>query len=322
MAGEPDRPGRKPRPRMSTLRNRLHESGYAGWPGRSALSLLAGVAALALAGCGTSAGNTAPLQQAVDAAAKTLALPGVSYNLTMRGSTIFGSLPEPVRGRAAQDLSAAFGYEVLALPETGGRPAQKLYLDFLRVAFLVLPSPPPAGALPDGVSWISVPLKGRSASMDKTLAAQIEGLTPGLALAEVSWGARTASHIGTRVINHLPTEEYRVSIDLARALAAARKSGRATLAAAIEHEQASRRASPAAQRDPSVMLWVNGPGYVARVYSVPAGSGLGATDFSFTDFTVKIPRTIPPPSETVPLSSLTGSEAVPRSLWAVATGSG
>ncbi len=235
----------------------------------------------------------------------------------MRGSTIFGALPEPVRGRAAQDLSASYGYEALALPETAGRPAQKLYLDFLRYAFLVLPSPPPAGTLPEGASWISVPLRGKRASTDRTLVAQIEGLSPEVALAEVSWGARTASRIGTRVINHVPMEEYRVSIDLARALATARKSGRATLATAIQHEQAARHASGAGRRDPTVILWVNGPGYVGRVDSAAAGSGLGTTDFSFTDFTVKIPRTIPAPSETVPLSDLTSS----RSLWAVATGS-
>lgn len=126
---------------------------------RAVRALLVGSSALALAGCGGSAGSTPPLQRAVDAASKTLALPGVGYDLTMRGSTIFGALPEPVRGRAAQDLSASYGYEALALPETAGRPAQKLYLDFLRYAFLVLPSPPPAGTLPEGASWISVPLR-------------------------------------------------------------------------------------------------------------------------------------------------------------------
>ena len=286
-------------------------------PPGSRLAVLLALTALALGGCGGTGAGGRPLQRAVSAANRTLALPGVSYDLALSGSTIFGARPEPLRARGAFDFPARFGYEAIALPATAKQSAQKLFFDFLPAAFLVAPTPPPPRTLPDGASWISVPLKGPRASRDKALAAQIEGLAPQLALDEVSWGARAASSLGGRVVNQVPMHEYRVSIDLGRALAAARKAGDDTVAAAIEHEQAALRAGGDGPY-PSVMLWINGPGYVGRLESTSTGSGLGGTSFTFTSFSVKIPKSVPLPSQTVPLSSLAGAGRPSRSLWATA----
>ncbi len=283
------------------------------------VAVLLGAAALALGGCGGTGAGGRPLQRAVGAANRTLALPGVGYDLALSGSTIFGARPGPLRARGAYDFPVGLGYEAIALPATAKQSAQKLFLDFLPVAFLVAPTPPPPGTLPDGTSWISVPLAGPRASNDKALAAQIEGLAPRLALDEVSWGARAASSLSGRVVDQVPMHEYRVSIDLSRALAAARKAGEGAIAAAIEHEQAARRARGAGPY-PSLILWLNGPGYVGRLQSTSTGSGLGRTTFTFTSFNLKIPKSVPLPSQTVALSSLAGAGRPSRSLWAIAVG--
>ena len=57
-----------------------------------------------------------------------------------------------------------------------------------------------------------------------------------LLLDEIAWGARSASSVGARVVQSVPMEEYRVSVDLARALSAAGGLGAAAIAAAIEQE--------------------------------------------------------------------------------------
>ncbi len=79
--------------------------------------------------------------------------------------------------------------------------------------FLLAPSPAPAGVLPAGKSWISAPLSTPTA--DHTLAAQAEGLAPALLLDEVAWGARSASSLGTQVVEAVPMA-CRFSVDQRR----------------------------------------------------------------------------------------------------------
>src|SRR4029079_10679481 len=114
-----------------------------------------------------------------------------------------------------------------------------VYLDFLPTRFLFVPAQ--SGVQVD-TTWVSVPLTGRRATTSD-VAAQAEGLAPELALAEIAWGARAASLVGQRVVNHVPMGEYRVSVDLTRALAKARNAHRGAIAAAIESQLAALRAS-------------------------------------------------------------------------------
>ena len=145
------------------------------------------------------------------------------------------------------------------------------------------------------------------------LAAQAEGLAPVLLLDEVAWGARSASSVGTRVVENVPMGEYRVSVDLARALAAARRARGAGIAAAIEREL---DASPSGRV--SIVVWVSGPGYVGKLESEVPGSGLGTASFWFSSFTTPYTGTGPPASQIVPLAALARGGG---SLWAIATGS-
>ncbi len=107
--------------------------------------------------------------------------------------------------------------------------------------------------------------------------------------------------------------EYRVSVDLATALSAARRARRGAIAAAIEQEL---HASPSGRL--SIVVWVSGPGYVGKIKSEVPGSGLGTVSFLFSSFTRPYTGTVPPASQIVPLASL---ERGGHSLWGIATGS-
>jgi hypothetical protein len=259
----------------------------------------------ATAGCGASPD---PLQQVVGAAKKTLALPGVSYDVTFDGSRLFGPSVDLLGGRAAYDFTTGVGYEALTLRyRTGGN--RKLYLDYLPAAVYLAPWPTPAGLLPAGKIWISVAFTGAGAAANRPLAAQVEGLAAELPLEEVAWGARTASHVGTRVVRHVPMEEYRVSVDLAKALSATRRKGRVAAAAAIEGELRAARSGRL-----SFTVLVTGAGHVATIEKAIPGSGLGTASFSFSSFHAQFNRSRPRPSQTVPLASITEA----RFLWKIA----
>jgi hypothetical protein len=269
--------------------------------------VLASIAIVAV-GC---AARGDPSHEVAAATKRTLALTGASYTVTFDRPRLFGATAKVLGGRAAYDFRSGVGYEALSLEAKDGG-SRTLYLDFLPAAAFVAPSPAPRGSLPPGKSWISVALGAKSVT-DPTLAAQLAGLAPELLLDEVAWGTRSTSHVGSSVVAHVPMSHYTVSIDLAAALAAARRTGHPAVAAAIESEL---HASPSGRV--RLGVWVNGPGYVARVRGPLPGSGLGTPTFAFSSFVVKFARSQPPASSTVALTSL-GPPS--RSLWAIALGS-
>jgi hypothetical protein len=270
-------------------------------PCRSGLLLiLVACAVLALCGCGSSPD---PLSRATDAAKKTLALPGTSYTLRLRGQQLFPGL---LGGRAAYDFKSGLGYEALTLQNKDGS-TRKLYFDFQPRAFYLTPYPAPAGLLPAGKTWISLPVVAGD-----PLAAQIEGLAPELALSEVAWGGEQAAHVGRRIVGHVPLDEYRVTVDLRKALAQAKRSGRPAIAAAI----ASELQSGGSPRIP-VTVWVNGPGYAAQVEKSKPDAGLGTASFAFTGFADKFGTNAPDPSQIAPLVSIAHPG---RSIWSRASG--
>jgi hypothetical protein len=269
----------------------------------SRLWLLA-VVAFALAGCG---GGGDPSNQVVGAARKTLALHWVRYDLTFEHPQLFAPSIRVVGSRGAVNLQARLSYAFLDL-QRRDNGSQVLWLDLTPTTLLVDPEPPPAGMLPAGKVWISAPLSGADA-----LAVQAEGLGPELPLDEISWGTQGAAHVSSSVVGHVPTDQYRVTVDLRKARTAAEKAHLDTVAAAISgelHASASPRLS--------LLVWVNGPGYVSRIDEVIPGAKLGAVSLLFTNFRLRYTGTLPSPAHVVPLSSLSLGT---RSVWAAATGS-
>jgi hypothetical protein len=270
------------------------------------LGLLA-LATVVLCGCGTS-GN--PLHQVVGAARKTAALTWVRYEVALERPRLFATGVTVQGGRAAYDFRTGLGYEFLVL-QRGDGGSQTLLLDFAPTTFLVSPQPAPAGALPAGKLWISIPLAEGEAYGASV--AQVQALTPELPLDELAWGARAASPVGTRVVGQVPMDEYRVSVDLKKAVSAARKARRPAVVAALESQLRA-----AGSRRVTIRVWINGPGYIGRIDVPVPGSGLGTASLVFTSFRLRYTGTGPPSSQIVPLASLPRAGG---SLWSFMTGS-
>jgi hypothetical protein len=275
---------------------------------RSASALVVAVAVAAgLCGCGAS---RTPLHGVNTAVRRTLAVTWLRYELSLERPSLFKAPLSVQGGRAAYDVKTGRGYAFLQLQLPNGG-YQILFCDLEPMTFLLAPSPAPAGVLPAGKSWISAPLSTPTA--DHTLAAQAEGLAPALLLDEVAWGARSASSLGTQVVEAVPMAEYRVSVGLAPALAAARRARQGGIAAAIEEELHASRSKRL-----EIAVWLSGPGYVGKIAADLPGSGLGTTSFLFSSFTRPYTGTVPPASQVVPQAALMrGNESV----WAIATGS-
>lgn len=261
------------------------------------------IVAFVLAGCG---GSSNPADQVAGAAKRTLALHWVRYNLTFDRPRLFGPAVRVVGGRAVFNVDDRLAYETLDLQKPEG--SQLLWVDLTPTTLLVDPDPPPSGVLPAGKIWISVHLPGAGA-----VAGQAEALSVELPLNELASATVAATHVRSTVVNQVPTDEYRVTVDLSKAQAAAEARHLDALAAAIKNEL---RASSSPRL--SLLVWVNGPGYVSRIDEAVPGSGLGTVSLQFTNFRLKYTGTLPPSSQTVPLSGLPPGAI---SVWSAATGS-
>jgi hypothetical protein len=262
------------------------------------------VLAFVVAGCGASAD---PRGQVLGAARKTLAQRWVRYELTFETPRLFAPSVTIMGGRGAFEFKTRLGYGFLDLQkQNGGSPV--LWFDVTPTALLADPEPAPPGVLPPGKVWISVPLSAGGA-----VAEQAGGLAPELPLAEIAWGTRAATHVGSSVVGHVPMDEYRVTVDLTKALVAATKAGLGSVAAAIDGELRAARSATVA-----MSVWVNGPGFVGRIDQAIPGSRLGTVSVVFTSFTRRYTGTLPQSAQIVPLASLGAGD---RSVWAVTTGS-
>jgi hypothetical protein len=269
--------------------------------------LLIATAALVLSACGSAAD---PAGTAIGAAQKTAALSWVRYQIRFTGSHLFPPALGITGARGAYDFRTSNDYAFINLHTRGGG-SENVFVDSSPTGLAVAPSSAPAGLLPAGKAWIFAPVKGRK--VGDPLVAQVEGLAPLLAIDEIKWGTRSASSLGTRPVGHVPMDEYRVTVDLAKAYSAARKHGNPAVAAAIKHEL---HTSPSGRLN--IDVWVNGPGYIAQIFERPPNSELGATSLSFFSYSQRYDGVFPPASQTVSLASLRPGR---RSVWAIATGS-
>ena len=264
------------------------------------LSLLAALCALvALAGCGGSAN---PLHTVSSAATDTLTLTAQS-TLTSTGARLFGGTPGVIAGRGQFSFPRGLGYEAVQVPALGQRAAGTAYLVFLPRRLWSKPAA--SSALPDGHLWISATFTGaRSAgSTTPSLALALESLNPQLLLEEIATGAVAASSSGQRVVSHVPYTEYVVTVDLARALAAAKPGA---LRAAMRQQLAALRAGRGAHAGSQVRIvaGVDGAGRIAQLRASLPGSKLGTVQIGLWRFGSTIPLSLPLASETVDVASL------------------
>jgi hypothetical protein len=264
------------------------------------LSVIAATCALvALAGCG---GSDDPLHAVRGAATKTLSLRAQS-TLTLTGARLFGGTPGPILGRGEFSFPKGLGYQALQVPALGQRASGRAYLVFLPRQ--LWSKPIVSRALPQGRLWISATFTGsRSAgSTTPSLALALESMNPQLLLEEIATGAVAASPSGHPVVNHVPFTEYVLSVDLARAVAAAKPGA---LRRAMQQELAALRAGRGTHAGSRVRIVarVDGEGRIAQLQAVLPGSRLGTVQIGLFTFGSTVPLSLPLPAETVDIASL------------------
>lgn len=273
--------------------------------------LLAAVALVALAGCG---GTTNPLHAVRKAARNTLSLSAQS-TLALSGARLFGGTPGTIVGRGEFSFPKGLGYEALPVPARGRRASGTAYLVFLPKRLWIRPVV--STALPEGDLWISAKFTdSRSAgSTTPSVALALESMNPQLLLHEIATGAVAASSSGHRVINHVPFTEYVVSVDLARALAAAGATG--ALRTAIQQQLTALRASRGTDAGSlvRVVAGVDGVGRVVQLQASLPGSKLGTVQIGLAKFGSTIPLSLPLTSQTADLGSLRRSHGERTALW-------
>jgi hypothetical protein len=263
-------------------------------------SIVAAVSALGFADCG---GTADPLHAVRSGATNTLKLTAQS-TLTLTDARLFGGTPGPIIGRGEFSFPKGLGYKAVKIPALGPRAAGTAYLVYLPTKLWIRPVV--NTGLPEGDLWVSAKFTdSRSAgSTTPSLALVLESMNPQLLLQEIATGTVAASSSGHRVINHLPLTEYVVSVDLARALAAAGTTG--ALRTAIEQELSALRAGrgmDAGSRVRIVVL-IDGAGRIAQLQASLPGSKLGTVQIDLWKFGSAIPLSLPLTSETVDLAAL------------------
>jgi len=273
--------------------------------------------ALTLSACGTSRSAV----QAAAAAARSTLSQNADSTTTMEDATAFGERPLAIVARGTFVLQTGFGYEAIDLPANGQQPTRTEYLAFAPTTAYLEPVSAEE-ALPKGKSWISVPLDG-SSSLDASLprlVEQLEGLTPRLLLAEVAWGATSATNAGQQVVDHAPLTEYVVTVALRKVLSGATGPMAKPLRAAVDKELAALESSRV-DRSPSlrVTIWVDGPGLVEEVRGSVPGSGLGTDSVVISGFGAKIATSLPLRQQVVDITDLLPAAQGPFSPWVIAS---
>jgi hypothetical protein len=223
-----------------------------------------------------------------------------AWSLTSTGATAFGPQTAPLRANGASVFSQDLGYEALDFSHVRGIFGGTEYLDFLPQGLDVSPSNFARSVLPDGKQWVAIDLGGSLEHAYPRLVEQVETLDPRFLLDELSWGATGVTLTHSEVVNHLPLVRYTVSIDLARALAAAKQKS----AAVGEQRAIAEELAFAGTRPVEMTIWVDGPGHVAQLRAEVPGSGLGTVLFAISNFGVKLSPSLPPAAQVVPFAQL------------------
>ena len=138
--------------------------------------------------------------------------------------------------------------------------------------------------LPKGDLWLSAEFTNApsAGSTTASLALVLESMNPQLLLTEIATGAVAASSSGDRVVNHVPYTEYVVSVDLERALAAARGA----LRVAMQQELAALRSARGAHVRAlvRVVARIDGNGRLAQLQASLPGSSLGTVQITLWRF--------------------------------------
>ncbi|MFL5824474.1 MAG: hypothetical protein ACJ764_13655 [Solirubrobacteraceae bacterium] len=296
-----------------------HRFSHRGWCSAAA------VVSLALVGCGgatrseppvgaAQAGHghqasASPLLHDIPAAAARTLQQRAKIGWKLSGAAIFGHVRAPVFGSGTFDLARARGTETIDLPEIKHQEPGTEHAIFLPTEVYLQPKAGALAVLPHGKKWLSAPVGG-SESVSRNFpqfVAQAEGVNPILLLNELRWGATRAEPLGPgrQIVDHAPTQRYRVAVDLPRALAAASGPGAQALSQAIQEQLI---AAHGVTTFP-VLTSVDHQGRVVQMLANWPGTGEGRELMAISHFGSgpKHPVTAPPQGQVVDITSITPS---------------
>jgi hypothetical protein len=265
--------------------------------------LFAALLATGLAGCG---GSSDPLTS-VSAAVHTSLAHTFSARLTLTGAEALGAKPkEELHGSGVFDVRRGLAYERVDLPgplDQNKRPPRD-FLVFLPTKIFLAPAA--QRALPEGKSVISVPLTGPgTAGAGATrFVAQAMGLNPLLLLDEIAAGGAAAAKTGSEVVEHVPFVDYRVTIDLRRALPRVHGPFARAERLAIRQELAALGPGRSVVH---VAVRTDGAGFVRGLHATVPGAKLGRLALELHGYGATFEPSYPSDAQVVSLASLAGS---------------
>ncbi len=237
----------------------------------------------------------------------------VLADVTLQRVNALGAPRRSLHGRGAVVFDKGVGYERLDLPAFKQQPAAQEFVDLLPQSVYFLRRVAAGTVAYNGKSWVSATLTG-SGSVDGIVprfVLQVESLTPQFLLDEIVWGGKSAVHVGNPVIDHVPLSEYRVTIDLKRALSAATGPSAGAMRLAIKDELAA-----AGSRPTMITVWVDGPGRAHRLRASVPGSGIGTTSMLLNGYGATLDANLPPPSQILSIEARTpGGRDQLSSFW-------
>lgn len=270
------------------------------------------LAAFALGGCSTGgysagagsagsgpAGHVRPvpsptlLRGVPAAAARTLSQRAlIAWRLD--GAQVFGRVHASVYGQGPFDLAAGRGSEVIDLPEAAHQEHGTEHAIFLPSKVFLQPRGGTGAVLPRDKRWLSAAIAGSEAVTRNfpQFVAQVEGVNPLLLLGELEWGATSAVPLGPgrQIVDHVPAERYRVSVNLPRALAGASGPAAAALSEAIREQLTAAQGSTSFD----VITWVDRGGRVVQMQANLPGTGEGTELLAVSYFGSQVHVTAPP----------------------------
>jgi hypothetical protein len=280
---------------------------------RTAISFSALVGALLIAGCGSAAQTpresslarspSSPSAQAVSRAARHTLSMTASVAFRLDGARAFGPARAPVFGRATFDLPAGNGTALIDLPEAARQELGNEHAIIFPTRVYLQPKGTSSGVLPRGKLWVSATIVGSESVSTNfpQFVGGVEAINPALGLSELALGTAAARRLGPELIGRIPAQRYRVSVDLARALARLSGPAAPALGAAIQQQLAAGASAV------PFYVWIDGAGRVVEYQAAFPGSGDGRALIELHPFGVRTRVAPPNPVSVVDITALAPS---------------
>ncbi|HEV3230020.1 MAG TPA: hypothetical protein VGY97_11130 [Solirubrobacteraceae bacterium] len=227
------------------------------------------------------------------------------------GARVFGPARAPVYGQGQFDFRSGRGSLVIDLPELRHQEPGTEHALLLPAQVFLQPKATATAVLPRGKPWLLATISG-SESVKRNFpqfVGQVEGVNPVFLVDELSWGATAAQSLGGRRISGVPLHEYRVSVDLARALSGATGPAAPASSLAIQEQLTAVGSGQSSSTSPTVpiLVWIDRAGRVVQLQASLPGAGEGTAVVTVRSFGDAVRIAAPPPTQVIDITSLSPS---------------